>query len=200
MQLTKSKRYILPILLTSLTILLIFINVIQPAINTAYMNEQVTVESFQIVLGSLHPGSSFDSIENFFFQIPNNEQGGLRISYLRLVTSLTETTDYENYLGDIYANLYLDITLNEEFYTHEVVTNGNVQSAGEFGWKYEINENTARSTLSYSKFWDEVFLNSGNYNLEIKTFGATAHPETCKFGRYFCDELVLFFDLEFILI
>ncbi|MHA1966690.1 MAG: hypothetical protein ACW964_02695 [Candidatus Hodarchaeales archaeon] len=200
MQITKSKRFILPILLTSVMILLIFVNVIQPGINSANINDQVTVESFQIVLGSLYPGSSFDSTEYFVLHIPNNEQGGFRISSLRLVTSLTETTDYENYLGDIYANLYLNITLDEKTYTHEVVTTGNVNSEGENGWKYEKNENTPRSTLIYSKNWDELFLSSGNYNIEIKTFGVTSSPETCKFGRYFCDELVLSFDLEFSLI
>ena len=133
MQVTKSKRYFFPILLTSAVILLIFVNVIQPGINSANTNEQVTVESFQTVLGSLYPGSSFDSTENFVLQIPNNEQGGLRISSLRLITSLTETTDYESYLGDIYASLYLNITLDGKTYTHEVVTTGNVHSAGEYG-------------------------------------------------------------------
>ena len=138
MQITKSKRYILPILLISITILLIFINVIQPSINNAKMNDQVTAESFQIVLGSLHPGSSFDSIEDFVLLIPNNDQGGLKISYLRLTTSLTETTDYENYLGDIYTNLYFNITLNDKNYTHKVVTIGNIHSAAEYGWKCQL--------------------------------------------------------------
>lgn len=45
MKIKKSKRYLLPILMTSVTILLILFNVIQPGINNN-MNEQVTVEFF----------------------------------------------------------------------------------------------------------------------------------------------------------
>lgn len=90
--------------------------------------------------------------------------------------------------------------MDEKTYTHEVVTTGNVHSVGKHGWKYEINENTTRSTLAYSKFWDEVFLSSGNYNLDIKTFDVASCPEGCKYGRYFYDEHELSFNLEFGLI
>jgi hypothetical protein len=201
MQVKKFKLYHIPLLIGAILILAIVFQSF-----TFILNQKTPTSNYiyKINLNNLFEGSSFEGSENISLNLPEKEKMGVNMSRLLVIPYIVEPTEnYSNFIS-LFASLYMDINLDGNSYTFEVISPSIDQAKGVCreakdikGWKYEKTEYTEDKTWYFSTERNDIFLNNGVYGIILKTYGITSNPTICKYAKFFVDELIISFRLIF---
>ena len=188
MKLGTYKTPIFPIIIGSMIILIFLLGAIESGISNTESVDVSSINRKGFSLENLYPGSSFSKTHDFILNIPENEVGGMNLTQFYIISVW-----HESYLAEIFYSFNLDMSLEEKSFEFKMISLSKLESITQNGWEYEKFDPLNNHTWFYLSNWEPEFLESGSYQISLRTYGKTTAPETCKFGRFFCDNVTLNF-------